>query len=81
MHPVSGVDMDEETPDTLKIEWAGEMTRVDLKPGDTLVFMFQERLSNEALVRIQANAERLFPGQKILVLEYGTTVGVLSKGE
>jgi hypothetical protein len=55
--------------------------RLDLKPGDLLVAKFKERLPQTAIGRIRESFNAVIPGVKVLVLENGADLAILTAAE
>lgn len=73
--------MSDPTREDPKVEYLGELARLDLREGDTAVLMVQSRLSPAAYSRLREQWEQLFPGVRVLVLEDGARLGVIRREE
>lgn len=63
--------------DETKITWVGDMTKVNLCPGDVIVLTFSGNLPEDVIKRIYAKMDKDFPHNKTLILENGLRMGVL----
>lgn len=63
------------------MRWLSDVQRLELRPGDVLVFKTPHRLSEAAIDQLGLEMERLFPGRKCIVLEAGLDVAVLSTAQ
>ncbi|MDH6185495.1 hypothetical protein [Polaromonas sp. CG_23.6] len=59
----------------------GELQRVTYQPGDTFVFMSPLRLSGDQCSFIKAMFSQVLPGCRVMVLDSGSRLGLLSKDE
>ena len=57
------------------------LSQMDVEPGDIVVLMTEEHLSEEAIGRIREHLSPLFPGHVILVLDGGSKLGVVRQSE
>ncbi len=55
------------------------MTSVSLRPGDVVVIMSPNRLSEQGYQRLSESVKRHFPGHEMVILEEGMTLGVVRK--
>lgn len=55
--------------------------RLDVSPGDTIVFRFEGAMSAEELARLKAEAEVLFPGVTVAILAGGVTIETVLRPE
>lgn len=53
--------------------------KADLKPDDVIVIESDEQISMDMAERIRINAERVWPGRKIVVLDGGVRMRVVSQ--
>lgn len=53
--------------------------KLDIKPGDTIVFKTRQRVSMVARKGIQIYVNRIFTNVKLLILDEGMDVGVISQ--
>lgn len=70
-------EITEETP----IKYLGELQKINIKPGDKLVFMSEHALSIEERKNIKEILKKQFSGlppNSILILEKGFKFGVIS---
>lgn len=58
-----------------------EIARLELKPGDVLAVRPQRPLHSEAAARVRAVVQREVPGIKVLVIDPGTELSVVSKAD
>lgn len=58
-----------------------EIAKLDLRPGDVLVARALAHLPSEAAGRIRAYIARELPGTKVLVIDAGLELSVVSKSE
>lgn len=61
-----------------KIQYLGDLQRLELKPGDMLVLSVDEHLSQEVAVRLSAMIEEATGGTKAIVLGKGMKLGAIS---
>ena len=54
-----------------------DLAVLTLKPGDTLVVLAKDKLSNEYIERIAEVAKDFFPSNRCLVLDAGLTLAVI----
>lgn len=54
-----------------------EAARLEIRPGDTLVVNVPGLLDNQEASRLKEQIEKCFPGQRVLVLAGGMSIGVL----
>lgn len=64
-----------------EIRFIGDMQRLELKPGDSLVVKAMGIISRDTAERIESMLSKKFPGVPIVVLDAGLEIGVLGKGE
>jgi hypothetical protein len=56
------------------------IAKLDVHPGDTVIFRLKEKISPEVVVLLQANLAPYMPkGVKALIIDCDTEVTVLSK--
>ncbi len=63
---------------SVEIRYLGDLQRLEMKPGEVLVLKCQDRLPLAAVERIKAHFTNELPGVKVLVLDGGMDIGVLS---
>lgn len=63
----------------LSVRYLGDLQRLTLKPGDTIVLTLAEPVSEEAAQRILAIVRQQLGAVPILILDQGTTLGVLGQ--
>lgn len=56
----------------------GELQRVELKPGDVFVIHCDMLLTEEAIQGMRDAWDRLMPGHKVIILDKGMRLGVVS---
>lgn len=56
----------------------GELQRVELKPGDVFVIHCDMLLTEEAIQVMRDAWDRLMPGHKVIILDKGMRLGVVS---
>ena len=61
-----------------EINWIEDLKKVSLKPGDVLVFKTTRKLSLQHLESIKHACSYIFPDHKILILEPGMELSVIS---
>lgn len=61
------------------IRFLGDLQRVSVEPGDTLVLKVPQPLPDDVCARLSERIESLFPGHKCIVLCDGLELGVISK--
>lgn len=63
-----------------EIRYLGDVQRLELRPDDIIVLRLPDgrRISEADHVRMQAVAESYFPGHKIVILEGGMQIGIVS---
>lgn len=63
-----------------RIRYLGDLQRLELKPGEHLVLTVDAPLSQHCCQRLRDNLESLLPGIgcKVIILERGMTLGVMS---
>jgi hypothetical protein len=58
---------------------------IDVRPGDTLFFQFPNRVPRDVFERLKAQIKTQYgdasPSMKVIVLESGTSVGVIREKE
>lgn len=62
-------------------ELSFEIARLEMKPGDVLVVRPQRPVPAEAAMRIQSYVARALPNTKILVIDPGMELSVVTKAE
>lgn len=69
--------------DDVKIEYLGELSRLDVKPGDRFVITYPGRLSMDSARAIEAMWQRFIGpgGPPVLVLDNGMKIGALRDAE
>ena len=60
-----------------EVRYLGDVQRLALKPGDTIVLQSDQEISDETAVRLRNYVEQFLPGHKVLVLGDGLKIGVL----
>lgn len=70
----------EQDADLAEVRWVGDLQRVRLEPGDTLVLRCPGRLSIEAAARLKERLEATFVGHQAVVLGEGMDLGVVGTG-
>lgn len=58
-----------------------KIARLDLRPGDILVFKCKERLPSEAVARMRYDVGKYLGGHRALVLDGGLDIAVLTAAE
>ena len=65
-----------------KTDWISEVQRLRLLPGDILVIRAEQTLHPAAVARIRQHLEELLGGeQRVIVLDAGLEIGVLTPGD
>ena len=64
--------------DENEINWIEDLKKVSLKPGDVLVFKTTRNLSQQEMERIKHACSYIFPDHKIIILDPGIDLGVVS---
>lgn len=65
-----------------EIRYLGDVQRLELNPGDTIVLTLDHDPSDDELKAIDYTMDRAFDGQyKCLILRPGTKIGVMGNGE
>ncbi|MDD5367469.1 MAG: hypothetical protein PHQ40_00425 [Anaerolineaceae bacterium] len=64
-----------------QVNWIEDLKKVSLKPGDILVVKPAVQLPEAAQQRMKVMFSSIFPGHKVLVLEPGLELGVISGEE
>lgn len=54
------------------------MRRLEIKPGEILVLSFMHKLSQEAVQRCKDTLQNIVPGSKVIILEEGAELQVIS---
>lgn len=70
-----------EITENIKIEYLGEVKKIQLNKNDTLVIMTEMSLSSEVVTNIRKELHKCFPDhpkEKILILTRGLKIGVIS---
>jgi len=60
------------------VEKLSDVRRIVLAPGDTIVLFIPERLSSTAYKWLSESMEGIFPGHRVIVLESGMDMCVVS---
>jgi hypothetical protein len=58
-----------------------KIARLDLRSGDILVMRFKERLSRQQVDHMRATIDPIIKGHKVLVLESGADLAILTAAE
>lgn len=66
---------EEETVELIEMQ----LQKVSIKAGDVIVLMCDECLTKQAYQNIVREAKRIFPDNKVVILEEGMKIGVLAK--
>ena len=53
----------------------------ELRPNDVLILRHQDCLSDTAQEYLRSAVEKVFPGQRVLILEEGLDLEVMRKGD
>lgn len=61
-----------------EIRFIGDLQRLELKPGDILVLKVDFKLSDSARNALYREIRAAFPDHRILILDTGIDMGVLS---
>lgn len=65
-----------------EIRWVGDLTRLELKPGDKFVLQIDRPISHEVAQRIQAAWKEFVDGRedigKLLIIEPGMKLGAIA---
>jgi len=65
-----------------EVDWIAEVQRLRLLPGDILVIRAERTLQPAAVARMRQYLEELLGGeQRVIVLDAGMEIGVLSPGD
>lgn len=62
-----------------EIRFTGDLTRIELKPGDIFVLTFPDELSPEDEQRIRRVLEQKLPNHKVIVLCSGAQLSVVNE--
>ena len=62
-----------------EIRFIGDLQRLELKPGDTLVLKANQVLSQEVIHRLKEQMTDRFPDVPFIILDAGLELGVLGK--
>jgi hypothetical protein len=65
--------------DDPKIKYLGDVQRLSLQPSDWLVLSVDEAISSEMATRLRVQMEERFPGNRVLILGKGMTLGVVTR--
>jgi hypothetical protein len=60
---------------------AAKIAKLELKPGDTIVLSHALKLSFEIMGRLKSQLESIFPGHRVLVLDKGLDLSVVTPVE
>lgn len=60
------------------IQFVGDVQKLSLKPDDVLVFRHDLTVSLDEVKHVISVLQKQFPGQRLLVMRRGFSVGVLS---
>lgn len=54
-----------------------DLSRIDLQPGDVLVYRHPKRIDRASAERIRAEIKKAFPGRRCCVIDEGAELAVL----
>lgn len=61
-----------------EIRYVGDVQRLELKPGDVIVFRAKQPLAHNVIARIKETAERNFDGHKVVVIDGDIDIAAIS---